>query len=173
MCECQKCSWMFLNFTFHLQTDVQSNFHIGEVVTSLQKSTLIPGGSESLVYTTLSGSIGILVPFASHEVSRQSSCGRVLLLSAFLARLYTARRHLEIVLFWCAIYFINFLREKQGLIYWYSPSRCYTFQYSQLILPSCFLGISILVCFIITQTHLQHDSLKWRFFISLYILSLN
>ena len=27
------------------------NFHIGEVVTSLQKATLIPGGSESLVYT--------------------------------------------------------------------------------------------------------------------------
>ena len=27
------------------------NFHIGELVTSLQKATLIPGGSESLVYT--------------------------------------------------------------------------------------------------------------------------
>ena len=43
------------------------NFHIGEVVTSLQKATLIPGGSESLVYTTLSGGIGMLVPFTSHE----------------------------------------------------------------------------------------------------------
>ncbi|KAI0229654.1 Splicing factor 3B subunit 3 [Lamellibrachia satsuma] len=49
------------------KSDVMSNFHVGEVVTSLQKSTLIPGGSESLVYTTLSGSIGILVPFTSHE----------------------------------------------------------------------------------------------------------
>lgn len=58
---------------FHLQSDVMSNFHVGEVVTSLQKSTLIPGGSESLVYTTLSGSIGILVPFTSHEVSGQGS----------------------------------------------------------------------------------------------------
>lgn len=35
---------------------------------SLQKTTLIPGGSESLVYNTLSGGIGILVPFTSHEV---------------------------------------------------------------------------------------------------------
>lgn len=44
------------------------NYHIGETVLSLQKTTLIPGGSESLVYTTLSGGIGILVPFTSHEV---------------------------------------------------------------------------------------------------------
>lgn len=44
------------------------NFHLGEMVTSLQKATLIPGGSESLVYTTLSGGIGMLVAFTSHEV---------------------------------------------------------------------------------------------------------
>lgn len=44
------------------------NYHVGETVLSLQKTTLIPGGSESLVYTTLSGGIGILVPFTSHEV---------------------------------------------------------------------------------------------------------
>ncbi|XP_055891647.1 splicing factor 3B subunit 3-like [Biomphalaria glabrata] len=49
------------------KADVIANFHVGEVVTSLQKATLIPGGSESLVYTTLSGSIGMLVPFTSHE----------------------------------------------------------------------------------------------------------
>lgn len=46
------------------------NYHIGETVLSLQKTTLIPGGSESLVYTTLSGGIGILVPFTSHEVQQ-------------------------------------------------------------------------------------------------------
>lgn len=44
------------------------NFHVGEVITSLQKTTLIPGGSESLVYTTLSGGVGMLVPFTSNEV---------------------------------------------------------------------------------------------------------
>lgn len=49
------------------KSDVVASFHIGEVLTSLQKATLIPGGSESLVYTTLSGSIGMLVPFTSHE----------------------------------------------------------------------------------------------------------
>lgn len=44
------------------------NFHVGEVITSLQKATLIPGGSESLVYTTLSGAVGMLIPFSSNEV---------------------------------------------------------------------------------------------------------
>lgn len=52
------------------QAEVIMNYHVGETVLSLQKTTLIPGGSESLVYTTLSGGIGILVPFTSHEVSR-------------------------------------------------------------------------------------------------------
>ena len=49
--------------------DTISCYHIGETVLSLQKATLIPGGSESLVYTTLSGGIGMLVPFTSREVS--------------------------------------------------------------------------------------------------------
>ncbi|XP_041377174.1 splicing factor 3B subunit 3-like [Gigantopelta aegis] len=49
------------------KADIVASFHIGEVITSLQKATLIPGGSESLVYTTLSGAIGMLVPFTSHE----------------------------------------------------------------------------------------------------------
>lgn len=44
------------------------NFYVGETVTSLQKAHLIPGGSESLVYTTLAGGIGMIVPFTSHEV---------------------------------------------------------------------------------------------------------
>uniref|UniRef100_A0AAY5ESN1 Splicing factor 3B subunit 3 n=1 Tax=Electrophorus electricus TaxID=8005 RepID=A0AAY5ESN1_ELEEL len=49
------------------KAEVIVNYHVGETVLSLQKTTLIPGGSESLVYTTLSGGIGILVPFTSHE----------------------------------------------------------------------------------------------------------
>lgn len=44
-----------------------ATFHVGEAVTWLQKATLIPGGSESLIYTTLSGTVGVLVPFTSHE----------------------------------------------------------------------------------------------------------
>lgn len=42
-------------------------FHIGEMVLSLAKATLVPGLSEALVYTTITGAIGILVPFTSHE----------------------------------------------------------------------------------------------------------
>lgn len=42
-------------------------FHVGEIVMSLQKATLIPGGSESLIYATLSGTVGTLVPFTSRE----------------------------------------------------------------------------------------------------------
>lgn len=49
------------------KADVIANFHVGEVVTSLQKANLIPGGSDALVYATLSGGIGMLVPFTSHE----------------------------------------------------------------------------------------------------------
>ncbi|KDR20301.1 splicing factor 3B subunit 3 [Zootermopsis nevadensis] len=46
---------------------IVANFHVGEICMSLQRATLIPGGSESLVYTTLSGTVGVLVPFTSHE----------------------------------------------------------------------------------------------------------
>ncbi|XP_049296828.1 splicing factor 3B subunit 3 isoform X1 [Anopheles funestus] len=42
-------------------------FHLGEIVMSLQKATLIPGGSESLIYATMSGTVGALVPFTSRE----------------------------------------------------------------------------------------------------------
>ncbi|XP_018578281.1 splicing factor 3B subunit 3 isoform X2 [Anoplophora glabripennis] len=49
------------------KADTISTFHVGETVTWLQKATLIPGGSESLIYTTLSGTVGVLVPFTSHE----------------------------------------------------------------------------------------------------------
>jgi len=49
------------------KAEVVACFHVGETISSLQKATLIPGGSEALVYTTLSGTIGVLVPFTSRE----------------------------------------------------------------------------------------------------------
>lgn len=49
------------------KADTISTFHVGETVTWLQKATLIPGGWESLIYTTLSGTVGVLVPFTSRE----------------------------------------------------------------------------------------------------------
>lgn len=54
------------------QVETLCNYHVGETVLSLQKATLIPGGSESLVFTTLSGGIGMLVPFTSREVQHPS-----------------------------------------------------------------------------------------------------
>ncbi|XP_057291635.1 splicing factor 3B subunit 3-like [Hydractinia symbiolongicarpus] len=49
------------------KADTVCIYHVGETILSLQKSTLIPGGSESLVYTTLSGGVGMLVPFTGRE----------------------------------------------------------------------------------------------------------
>ena len=56
-----------------MQAQLQSHYHIGEGINSLHKCSLIPGGSELLVYTTLSGGIGMLVPFSSREVCVLSS----------------------------------------------------------------------------------------------------
>ena len=53
---------------FSSQANVMASYHVGEGINTLHKVSLIPGGSEVLVYTTLSGSIGILVPFSSKEV---------------------------------------------------------------------------------------------------------
>lgn len=43
------------------------SFHLGDIVLSLNKATLIPGLSEALIYTTISGAVGVLVPFTSNE----------------------------------------------------------------------------------------------------------
>ena len=51
-----------------MQAELLCSYHIGETVNTLHKTTLIPGGSELLVFTTLSGSVGMLVPFTSREV---------------------------------------------------------------------------------------------------------
>lgn len=40
---------------------------MGETVTSLQRATLIPGGSEALLYATAGGALGALLPFTSRE----------------------------------------------------------------------------------------------------------
>ena len=69
-------AWYFLvsqmAVFFLEQVETLCNYHVGETVLSLQKATLIPGGSESLVFTTLSGGIGMLVPFTSREVQHPS-----------------------------------------------------------------------------------------------------
>ncbi|KAI8815119.1 CPSF A subunit region-domain-containing protein [Cladochytrium replicatum] len=42
-------------------------FHVGETITSVHKVTLVAGGREVILYTTLLGSIGVFVPFVSKE----------------------------------------------------------------------------------------------------------
>ncbi|CAN1257722.1 Spliceosome-associated protein 130 B [Linum perenne] len=42
-------------------------FHVGDVVTSVQKASLIPGGGECMIYGTAMGSLGALLPFNSRD----------------------------------------------------------------------------------------------------------
>ena len=42
-------------------------FHVGEVITHLSKTTLVPGGADVLLYATIHGAIGALVPFVSRD----------------------------------------------------------------------------------------------------------
>ncbi|KAF1317873.1 Pre-mrna-splicing factor rse1, partial [Globisporangium splendens] len=44
-----------------------AQFHVGEVVTSMARSSLVPGGMEAIIYATIMGRIGALVPFTSRE----------------------------------------------------------------------------------------------------------
>jgi splicing factor 3B subunit 3 len=44
-----------------------AEFFVGDTLTSITKTSLLPGGREVLVYTTLHGSIGMFVPFVSKD----------------------------------------------------------------------------------------------------------
>ncbi|GAB5371141.1 hypothetical protein AAMO2058_001554100 [Amorphochlora amoebiformis] len=43
------------------------SFYVGEAITSLQKTSLVPAGPEVLFYTTIMGGLGMFVPFQSRE----------------------------------------------------------------------------------------------------------
>ena len=47
--------------------EVLCQYHVGEVVTGMTRSALVAGGAESLIYTTVSGRVGALVPFTSRD----------------------------------------------------------------------------------------------------------
>ncbi|CAM9302661.1 unnamed protein product [Scytosiphon promiscuus] len=49
------------------KVEQQLQFHVGEVVSSLRRTTLVPGGAEVLLYSTINGSIGALLPFKSRD----------------------------------------------------------------------------------------------------------
>lgn len=42
-------------------------FHIGEIITSLQLTAMQPGGTDIVLYTTILGAIGIMLPFQSRQ----------------------------------------------------------------------------------------------------------
>lgn len=44
-----------------------ARFHVGEIVTSIQRTSLTLGRTECILYTTISGSIGALIPFESKD----------------------------------------------------------------------------------------------------------
>ena len=50
-----------------IQMNVLANFHVGETILSLQKTVLTPGGAECILYTTMAGSVGALMPFSNHD----------------------------------------------------------------------------------------------------------
>ncbi|OCH91653.1 hypothetical protein OBBRIDRAFT_792005 [Obba rivulosa] len=49
------------------KTSMLAHFHVGDLITSIHKVSLVAGGREVLLYTGLHGTIGILVPFVSKE----------------------------------------------------------------------------------------------------------
>ena len=49
------------------KTKMIAHFHVGDVVTSIHKVSLVAGGREVLLYSGLHGTMGILVPFVSKE----------------------------------------------------------------------------------------------------------
>jgi len=49
------------------KVDNVAMFHVGEMVTSIQRTALTLGRAECILYTTLAGAIGVLIPFAHKE----------------------------------------------------------------------------------------------------------
>lgn len=49
------------------KTEMIAHYNIGSVVTSITKIPLVAGGRDVLVYTTISGAVGALVPFVSPD----------------------------------------------------------------------------------------------------------
>jgi len=56
----------YLNGAPHKLEDV-IHFHVGDAINTLLRTSFVPGGSESLVYTTIMGGMGAFLPFLSRE----------------------------------------------------------------------------------------------------------
>jgi splicing factor 3B subunit 3 len=49
------------------KTKLLCHFHVGDILTSIHKVSLVVGGREVMLYTGINGSIGVLVPFVSKD----------------------------------------------------------------------------------------------------------
>lgn len=49
------------------KTQLLAMYHVGDIVTSIHKVSMVAGGRDILLYTGIHGTIGILVPFVSKE----------------------------------------------------------------------------------------------------------
>jgi splicing factor 3B subunit 3 len=47
--------------------DLMAQAHLGEVITSMHKTPLVPGGAEAVIYVTTLGSVGALLPSQTRE----------------------------------------------------------------------------------------------------------
>jgi len=43
------------------------HFHVGDMITSMIKTALVPGGTEVLLFSTITGALGVLLPFTVRE----------------------------------------------------------------------------------------------------------
>lgn len=49
------------------KAELISHFYVGSMISSLQLVSLIPGAEKSLVYSTITGAIGVFLPFVSRD----------------------------------------------------------------------------------------------------------
>ncbi|CEL54610.1 Pre-mRNA-splicing factor RSE1 OS=Cryptococcus neoformans var, neoformans serotype D (strain B-3501A) GN=RSE1 PE=3 SV=1 [Rhizoctonia solani AG-1 IB] len=49
------------------KTKLLAHFNVGDIVTSVHRAALVPGGRDVVAYTGLHGTIGVLIPLASKE----------------------------------------------------------------------------------------------------------
>lgn len=49
------------------KTQLLAHYNVGDIVTTIQKVSLVAGGRDILLYTGLMGTVGVLVPFVSSE----------------------------------------------------------------------------------------------------------
>ncbi|KAL8292884.1 hypothetical protein RQP46_000578 [Phenoliferia psychrophenolica] len=49
------------------KTNLVAHYHVNDIITSIQKVSMVAGGRDVLLYTGLMGTVGVLVPFVSTE----------------------------------------------------------------------------------------------------------